>query len=104
MSQLSDIYFHMSTLDKIYLVVNFGSSETYDLLAEKYTLDEFEIIGEGGHMMLDDNGCDFECPSDCLDTLYDAFSIAIDEGLISKETIKGQVRYWPGGVDRSVFQ
>ena len=106
MSEFSKIEFHVSGDDHHYMVASFGSDEVLTDLANLMCFDEFhefEQLDNVGNVQLSDNGSPFETVNDAVDTLVEVFSAAIAGELVTEETIRAQVKVWPYGVDRSVF-
>ena len=112
LSTFAGIEFHVGTLscpggDDAYLIVAaFGSDEILTGLADLFTFDEFhefEKLDKAGNARLSDNGCPFWTVNVAIGALVETFQVAIDEGLVTEEAIRAQVKVWPYGVDRSVF-
>jgi hypothetical protein len=110
METFSSVEFHVGPFseggdgDGYYMVAAFGehSSEFEEVLHLTFC-DDFDPLDLLGNVQLDDNGEAFETVNDATDALVYAFSIAINEGVVTEEAIRAQVRVWPYGVSRSVF-
>jgi hypothetical protein len=112
LSTFAKIEFHVGSLscpegdDAYYIVAAFGSPEILSGLANLLTFDEFhefEKLDNAGNVQLGDNGCPFWTVKAVIGGLVETFQHAIDEGLVAEEALRAQVKVWPEGVSRSVF-
>jgi len=107
LAKFAAIKFHVSDAESgRYCVASFGSSDDVDAMADVLGFDqynEWEKMDNEGNMVLDDNGCPFKSVASIIRTLLEVFKSGIEDGLVTKKQIKGQVQVWPAGVNRSIF-